>query len=196
MAWYSGITDFLLGESPEDVALPEEVKAAQARREDLLKLYEQPTDVPGDTAQKAAELAGRRASDQLAAKQRSIAAGARGVGGLAARRQAAALSATGEQAIAGSTAEQMARAAIADQQAQQDAETRRRQAIERLLSQQEAAAYGGEQYRAQTADQGFLPALAGIGGAAIGGLAGGPQGAQIGGQIGYGAGSAITQGLR
>jgi len=182
-----GLRDVMVGKDPSSIAAPEGAAAAQAQRDALIaELSEQG---PSDAARMAVEAAQENALGRVAASQMSAAAGARGLGVLGARRGAARNMAIGQANVAGQMAPQAIAAASADEQA----DMARRALMAQLLGQQEASAYGLEQYRQQQAGSGLVPGLLTIGGGLIGGKLGGAQGAQAGAQFGGGLGMELSR---
>lgn len=176
--WWGKTKNFLLGEDPDNVALPPDVLAAQQQRRDLIgKLM---GGAPRDEAQKAVAAEGRLASQRASATAQSQAAGARGFGALLAR-QASAMANANAQAQIGAQ-----QSVAAQQAAAQDVGTMQRdQALAAgLMGQSEQSAMMAEEYRRKKASPGFLGTLGAAGGAIIGGMYGGPQGAAIGGKLG------------
>ena len=176
------LADLLLGQRPEDVSVP--TFEATARRRSMLEdlLAREATGRGGPTL---GELIARSRTDaaveDVARQQQSVAAGARGFGGLAARLQAAQNIGQAEQALRSRGAATEAEQRFASTQAA-------RAGLEDLLRSQEQAELQKRQLQAQGARGGLLPALLGVGGAAVGGRFGGAQGARTGFQLGVGVG--------
>lgn len=182
-----GLRDVLYGKDPGSIAAPEGAAAAQAERDALIA--EISGQGPSDAARRAVAAAQENALGRVASSQMSQAAGARGLGVLGARRGAARNTAVGQAQVAGQMAPQAIAAASADEQADMN----RRALLAQLLGQQEASAYGLEQYRQEQAGQGLAPAILTIGGGLIGGSLGGAQGAQAGALAGGGLGSSLSR---
>jgi hypothetical protein len=186
--------DFLLGQDPDDVALPPALVAAQERRAGLLsRLGAGSPTASQDAARDAAQLAGRTARTELANRLQSIASSARGLGALGARREALRRTALGEADIAGRVAEGAANAmASAVGQDEQRRLAEIGMAAD-LVSQEEQAALAAEDYRRKNARKGMAGTLGGIAGGIGGGIVGGPAGSKAGADIGYGVGTAFQR---
>jgi hypothetical protein len=186
--------ELLVGQDPNDVKVPPEVAAAQARRQQLVDMaLGGSATASQDAAREAASLAGRTARTDLANRLQSAAAGARGLGALGARREAMRRTALGEADIAGRVAEGSANAVA--NAVGQDAARRLQQigTAAELLTDQERAALEAEEYRKKNARKGVAGEVGAIVGTIGGGIVGGPAGAKTGGEIGYGAGNMIER---
>jgi hypothetical protein len=181
------IREFLLGQRAADVQLDPRLAGVEEQRRGLQALLQAEAMGQAITpGEQAATLAGQRAAEAAAARQQSLAAGARGFGRVAAESQAAGRAAQLEQGIAGQTAQQ---AMLARQAGTQAA----RQGLMALSEAELRQILLEQQMREEQRKKGILGTVGAIGGAAIGGVAGGPKGAQLGAQIGGLAGSGLGQ---
>lgn len=191
--------DFLLGQKPGEVALPEGYdEAAERQRAAIGALQSQVAalnpEAMADAAEQAAMQRGALQAQAAGAQQRSQAAGVRGYGALGALRAASANSAAASAQIGANTSAQ----AAGDRLGALTAGQRLQMQGQGMLIGAEGGAMQQalmeEEYRRQNARQGFLPTALGVLGTAAGGYFGGPQGAAAGGQLGTGVGQGVLAG--
>lgn len=186
-----GARNVLFGQDPSEVKLPEDVERARQQRAGLMEQYQREmTGAIPSPIEEAIRRQGEANAQRQEASLMGMAAGARGLGSVGALRTAMAL---------GSQARTQTGGQIADLIAQERArrEEAARVGLAQMIREQEASALGAEQYRQQMARPGLMPAVLGIGGGIIGGLAGKtPEAAMAGSQLGYGFGSAMGQQFR
>ena len=194
--------DLLRGQDPNDVKLPPEVAAAQARRSALAEMImsrasaaPQVRNEATTAARAAAQQAGATAQGRLQNALNSQVAAARGLGALGARRRAMNQVALGSADIAAGVADANAQSAAAA--AAQDVAASQRDEQQRLAElglvadvtqQEEQAALAADAYRRANARKGFVSTAGAIAGGLIGQKFGGPAGGQAGASAGYEAG--------